>query len=400
MEFVNREEELTFLNEKWITNDPQFIIIYGKRRIGKTELVIQFIKDKPHIYFLCELIAPEKQLQKFTESCALYFNDEFLPKQGFRDWEQAFKYIAGKDKKIAIAIDEFPYLVETDKSIPSVFQKIWDLHLKNSQVYLLLLGSSISMMEKTLLYYKAPLYGRRTGQILLKPFSFDSVKKMFPEKTFEEILDIYSTVGGTPMYLNKFRKKSFYSIVKREIFTKGQPLYAEVEFLLREELKDPRNYFVILEAISLGKHKLSEIINETGFDKGTVSRYISILNSLHITEKIIPITEKIPEKSRKGLYVLTDNFVSFWFRFIFKNRSALEEGRINDIIDLLKSRITELSAYNYEKIVIETIILSSLNLNIQDGGGIKIMRLMLLLFQGKRTRSCLQKQNGPKKRSG
>jgi AAA+ ATPase superfamily predicted ATPase len=355
MEFINREEELGFLNGKWNENEAQLIILYGKRRVGKTELTIQFSKDKPHIYFLCEMIASQKQLQKFTESLSDYFKDEFLPEQGFRDWEQAFKYIAGKNEKMVIVIDEFPYLAETDSSVPSSFQKIWDLYLKSSQIFLILLGSSISMMEKTVLSHKAPLYGRRTGQILLKPFSFGSVKSMFPEKTFNEIVCVYSTTGGTPLYLNKFKNKKYFETVRHEIFTKGQPLYAEVEFLLREELKEPRNYFVILEAISLGKHKLSEIINETGLEKSIVSRYISILNSLNITQKVVPVTEMVPEKSRKSLYIIDDNFFSFWFRFVFKNHSKLEENRSADVIKTLQEQIIGVNAASYEKIAREVI---------------------------------------------
>src|SRR5258706_15083449 len=162
MRFVNREYELDFLNKKWRESRPQLIVIYGKRRVGKTELVVQFAKDKPHIYFLCERISDRHQLSKFTEAIGNIFKEEFLPEDGFKDWETAFRYIASKEKKIVIVIDEFPYLAETNPSIPSTFQKAWDLHLKNSKVCRILLGSSISLMESTTLHHKAPLYGRRT----------------------------------------------------------------------------------------------------------------------------------------------------------------------------------------------------------------------------------------------
>ena len=355
MEFINREMELDFLNKKWGIDEPQLIIICGKRRVGKTELAIQFAKDKPHIYFLCERISSHKQLMKFTEMLAEYFKDEFLPQEGFRDWETAFKYVANKNQKTLIIIDEFPYLAESDSALPSTFQKAWDLHLKSSKVYLILQGSSISMMEETALLYKAPLYGRRTGQFLIRPFNFRTVQGIFPDKEFDEILSVYSIAGGTPPYLNKLSKGSYLEAVKEEILTKGQPLYEEVDFLLKEELKESRNYFVILEAISLGKHKLSEIINETGFDKGTVSRYLSILDSLQITRKEIPITEKIPEKSRKGLYIMDDNFFNFWFRFVFRKRSLLEEGRINEVAAEIEEGMPQLLAKNYEKVAQEII---------------------------------------------
>jgi len=164
-----------------------------------------------------------------------------LPADGFRDWETALKYLAHKNERIVLVIDEFPYLADSDKSIPSAFQKAWDLYLKDSRVYLILLGSSISMMEKTVLSYKAPLYGRRTGQFLIKPFGFKELREFFPSKSFEEILSVYSVVGGTPLYLNKFQGKNYLDAVEKEILRKGEPLYEEVEFLLREELKEPRN---------------------------------------------------------------------------------------------------------------------------------------------------------------
>ncbi len=356
MRFINRGSELLSLNENWKKDKPQLIVIYGKRRVGKTELSIHFAQSKPHIYFLCDRTSMYKQLQKFTRMIAKYFKDEFLPSDGFKDWIEAFKYIVHKNEKIIVIIDEFPYLAETDKAIPSIFQKIWDLYLKDSKIYLVLQGSSIAMMEKTLLVYKAPLYGRRTGQLLLKPFQFKEVMEMFPDKSFEEVLSLYSIVGGTPLYLNKFIGKGYVEVVKNEILQKGQPLYEEVEFLLREELKEPRNYFVILEALSLGKRKLSEIINETGFDKGTVSRYISILDSLQITSKEIPVTEKIPEKSRKGIYRIDDNFFNFWFMFVFRNRSFLEEGRIDEVVTHIQKAMPTLLAQNYEKIAKEILL--------------------------------------------
>ena len=361
MKFINRAAELSFLERKWRENAPQLVVIYGKRRVGKTETCIRFAKDKPHIYFLCERLSAHKQLQKFTEAVGRYFEDEFLPDEGFRDWETAFKYIAGKKEKLIIIIDEFPYLAQTDRSVPSASQKAWDIHLKDSKVYLVLSGSSISMMEETVLFHKAPLYGRRTGQFLIKPFKFKEVKDFFPDRPFDERLSIYSIVGGIPLYLNKFSHKKFIDTVRDEILTKGQPLYEEVEFLLREELKEPRNYFVILEALSMGKHKLSEIINETGFDKGTVSRYISILESLHITKKEVPVTEKMPEKSRKSRYVIDDNFFSFWFRFVFRNKLFLEENKISEVIQKIEGSIGEALSSNYERVSGEILLDASVD---------------------------------------
>jgi hypothetical protein len=361
MRFINREYELGFLNGKWAEPNSNLVIIYGKRRVGKTELCLHFAKEKPHIYFLCDRVNVNTQLRKFAEAIGEFYKDEFISQNGFKDWEMAFKYLAAKKEKIVIIIDEFSYLAEADKSIPSIFQKCWDLYLKNSMVYMILLGSSISMMEQTTLFYKAPLYGRRTGQLLIKPFKFSEVKKLLPEKDFDELLAVYGTVGGTVFYLNYFHGRTYWEVVRDSILQKGAPLYSEVEFLLREELNESRNYFAILESISLGKHKLSEIINNTGFDKGTASRYISILNDIQITKKEIPVTENNPGKSRKGIYDIEDNFFSFWFRFIFKNKRYLEENRINEVVSQIKNNMQEILSKNYEIIanqILETHLMS------------------------------------------
>ena len=357
MKFINREQELNALNNRWRGGAAELVILYGKRRVGKTELAVRFAKDKPHVYFLAEKMPLHLQAQKFSKALAQYFGDDYLVRQGLTDWEEIFKYVAGKKKKMAIIIDEFPYLVEAESGITSTFQKAWDLHLKKAPVFLILCGSSISMMEQHTLAHRSPLYGRRTGQLLIQPFRFADLGKAFPRKSFDDRLTIYSMVGGTIAYLKNFEgNRSIWKVIEEKVLQKDQFLYEEVEFLLREELKEPRNYFAILLALSLGKTKLSEIINETGFDKGTASGYLSILNSLSITEKEIPVTEKIPEKSRKGIYQIADNFFNFWFRFVFRNRNEIEEGRIDKVASRIKQSIVELQSRNYERIAQEILL--------------------------------------------
>jgi hypothetical protein len=156
-----------------------------------------------------------------------------------------------------------------------------------------------------------------------------------------------------PPYIELFCKGNIWKVVEKEILTKQSPLYEEVEFLLREELKEPRNYFAILIALSLSKRRLSEILNETGFDKGTASRYLSILQDLQIVTKEVPVTEKAPEKSRKGLYRIEDNFFNFWFRFVFRNRDLLEEGRREEVVKMIKKEMGEILSRNYEKVSLE-----------------------------------------------
>ena len=358
MEFIDREKELSALENFWKMHNAQLIVIYGKRRIGKTELIKQFVKDKPHIYFLAEKISEQENLKILGKIVGEYFNDSILEANGFGNWQIFFEYLEKHlNKKVVIAIDEFPYLAETNKGISSIFQAGWDEHLKNSQVFLILCGSSIAMMESEVLAHKAPLYGRRTGQILLKPFSFYEASEFFVGLPFEKRLQFFSVVGGNPSYLIRFDpKKSLEVNIKEQILSKESPLYNEVEFILFEELRELRNYFAILKAIAYNRTKISEIVNETGFEKGNLHKYIFALEDLQVIQKEVPITEKNPLKSRKGIYKLQDQFFKFWFKYILPNKSRIEEGRIEYVLNLIISDFNTLVAENYEHIAQEIVL--------------------------------------------
>jgi len=352
MKFIDRERELISLEGFWKENSSQFIVIYGKRRIGKTELIKQFIKDKPHIYFLAQKISEQENLKLLGKLVGEYVDDDILKANGFNSWQMFFEYLRKHIKeRIVIAIDEFPYLTESNKGISSIFQYGWDEYLKETPVYLILCGSSISMMEQEVLGYKAPLYGRRTGQILLKPFDFYQASEFFPELTFEKRLSFFSIVGGNPSYLSKIAKEdSIEENLRKNFLSPEAPFYNEVEFILHEELREPRNYFAILKAIAFNKTKVSEIVNETGFEKSILHKYLFVLEDLQIIEKEVPITEKNPQKSRKGIYKLQDQFFKFWFKYILPNRSKIEEGKVDAVINIIMEDFNTIVAENYEKV--------------------------------------------------
>lgn len=331
--FINRTRELEFLNNIYRENKSHFIVIYGKRRVGKTELVKQFFKDLPHIYFLADKAPEKEQLSMLSEKAGLLLKDEFLISRGFGNWYEFFKYIKGKGR-IIVVVDEFPFLIETNNAIPSIFQKGWDEDLKDSEIYLVLLGSSIGMMETEVLGYRSPLFGRRTGQLLIEPLGFQDSRKFFPNKSNEEFTYIYSILGGTPAYLLQFDPLSdlWTNIIKKILLPEAY-LFSEPEFILREELREPRNYFSILRAISMGKTRTSEIINETGFEKNIISKYLSVLIDLRIIKREVPVTEKSYEKSKKGIYVMNDNFFRFWFNYVFPNKGFMEEGEAGYVIE-------------------------------------------------------------------
>ncbi len=356
MPFFNREQELKFLQRKYREKGAQLIILYGKRRVGKTEIVKQFFRDKPHLYLLADKLPEETQLADMAGKIGAFFQDQLVVERGFGRWEQLFAYLQNKTarQRIVVVLDEFPYLLEANPAVASLFQKGWDEYLKDTRIFLVLLGSSIAMMESEVLGQKAPLYGRRTGQLKVQPFSFHELASMFPAKSFDERLAYYSVLDGIPLYLLRFEpRRSFLENVRRNLLTKGELLYEEAEFILRQELKEPRNYFSILRAISLGKRKLSEIVNETGLPQNVLTKYLSVLRDLRIVDKEVPITELQPEKSKRGLYYITDNFFKFWFRFVFLNKSLLEEGQIALVLRKIKAELPQFSGGIYEEILPE-----------------------------------------------
>ena len=354
MKFIDRKQELNFLEEKWQENKAQFIVLWGKRRVGKTELVKQFIKDKPDVYFLSESTSDKEQLLRFSRALGEFFQEPLLTTRGFTEWEEIFSYVSQKKKRFVLVIDEFPYLMVSNPAIASLFQKAWDEYWSKSEIFLILLGSSISMMENEVLGYRSPLYGRRTGQWRVDPMPFTQVRQFRKDKNFEDILCHFGVAGGIPAYWLKFDpNKSFEENLKEKVLKKGEFLYDEVEFILREELREPRFYFAILQAIAQGKRKLSEIVNATGIALTSANKYLGVLSDLKLVERELPVTEEKPLKSKKGLYRITDKFFQFWFRFVFPRRSDIELGRSDELFLSIKKELPQYLGSVYEKVAID-----------------------------------------------
>jgi len=347
--FVNRNEELELLENKYNSNNFELIVIYGRRRIGKTELVKRFIKDKDSIYYLCRETTPIDNIRSFKEVSNDIINLDHIKD----DWEAIFKYISEKiNKKLVIVLDEFPYLIKSEPTTVSIFQRIVDLYLKYTKIKLILLGSSISIIEKDVLSYNSPLYGRITAQLKIKPLKFKHCVELL-QKDIENSIKIYGICGGVPLYLKEFvDKKDFWDLIKTKVLSPTSILREDAIFLLSQEFREPSKYFSILEAISLGKKTLGEIISFSGFkDKTSISPYINRLLFLEIIEKIKPILTKNP---KKGLYEIKDEYLRFYFRYIYPNLSLIEE----DVFDIprIKKDYNSYLGRVFEKICKEIII--------------------------------------------
>jgi AAA+ ATPase superfamily predicted ATPase len=334
---IDREEETAFLEEAYSESKSQLLVLYGRRRVGKTYLLQHFMRNKKHAYFLCTKGNEVEQIRLLSRMIGETFNDTALILSPFSDWRTLFIYLhekAQKDKFLLV-IDEFPYLITANSSITSIFQKYWDEYLSNSKIMIILCGSSIAMMESEVLAHKSPLYGRRTGQWKVKPMNFENALKFFPKgASIKEAVRIFAITGGVPFYLADLDlgKTAIENVLER-IARKGKMLYEEGEILLKEELRDPSTYFSMLEAMSAGNTKQMEIANRIGMASTALPRYLSTLERLEYVEKIAPVTE--PKKSKKTIYKIKDYFMDFWFKFIYPNRSYIEDNNFKKFREFL-----------------------------------------------------------------
>ena len=345
MLFIGRESELQFLNDAYESDKAEFIVLYGRRRVGKTELLNEFCKDKDAIFYTCREYTDTVQLKSFTEKVKTYNIPALDFVDSFSSWEHAFSSVMmlPTDKKKLLIIDEFPYACKANESIPSVLQVLWDEKLRHENVMIVLCGSAMSFIERDLLSEKNPLYGRTTGIYKLKPLPFCDAQKFFPDYSTEDKIIAYAILGGIPHYLKQFNKNlSLEDNVKKNVLRRGCTLYNEVEFLIKQELREPAVYNTIIEAIALGNNSFNDILTKTQIEKSKLSVYLKNLIELYIVEKEFPALSKDKAKSNAsgGSYVLTDNFFRFWYSFAFRNLTDLENDDAdgvweNDIQDSL-----------------------------------------------------------------
>jgi AAA+ ATPase superfamily predicted ATPase len=324
MTFYDRTDELDALESAFESAGHAFYVVYGRRRVGKTELLKEFCADRPHIYFLASQEAQHRQREKFVEQVADYFDDRVPRTDG---WDEAFDYLGDEvtTEQIAVVIDEFPYLVAENDSLPSYIQAFVDEQLQHSESMLVLCGSSVSTMESEILGNESPLYGRRTGQIDLQPFSFSQASRVVAYD-IEDAIRTYAVTGGTPMYLTLFDySRTLGQNIQAEILSPTAPLYNEPEFLLRTELRNPARYMSILEAIATGRTTPNEIAGATGIDPGPLSKYLQTLRRLRLVDRTVPVTASA-KQSKRSRYQISDGFLRFWFRFVEPNRSGIEQA--------------------------------------------------------------------------
>ena len=344
--FIGREAELAFLQSKYEEKGGQLIVLYGRRRVGKTETLREFCKDKPHVFYSCTQSTDKVQLAKFSRRV---LREDIPAKKyiyGFADWESALRSVLDLpygDRKKMLIIDEFPNMCKGNKSIPSILQNLWDGELKDQNVMIVLCGSAMSFIEKELLAEKNPLYGRATGIYKMTAMGFYDAIKFFPNYSDEDKVLTYAILGGIPHYLRQFDPElSVTENIKRKILTKGCVLYSEVDFLLHQELRETPIYNSIIEAVALNNTKLNDISTKALIDDTSkTSVYLKNLIELGIVEREFPVDAKAREKANanRGTYRLTDNFFRFWYAFGFTNYSQLEDGDVEACMSMSLLRL-------------------------------------------------------------
>ena len=352
--FVDREQEMDTLQNEYERNGSALVVLYGRRRVGKTTLITEFIKDKKALFFLASEEAEAQNRNAFREKVAEFLDSDLLRNASIRSWDTLFRSIVDTpfDSKPVIVLDEFQYLGKANPAFPSIFQRIWEEILKDRSVMVILCGSLISMMESQTLAYGSPLYGRRTAQIRLMQIPFSYYHEFFPGKSRRGLIEMYAVTGGVPKYIELFSEsRDIYSAIQKCVLNRSGYLYDEPHFLLQQEVSEVGSYFSIIRAIAAGNSKLSAISALLEIKATSLTKYLKTLIDLDILEREVPVTEDNPEKSKKGLYKIKDNYLRFWFAFVYPNRSFIESGHSQIVMDKIrKSLVRNHIAFIYEDV--------------------------------------------------
>lgn len=356
--FVARERELSLLHDLYHRPGAQFLILYGRRRIGKTSLVTQWGGGmaEPYLYWMASQTSATNQLRSFSQALFQFLNPgtAVTPAFSYPTWDAALTEVArfAASQRVVVVLDEFTYVMQADPEAPSLIQKAWDHHLKQSQVFLILMGSLAGIIQRAALDYQSPLYGRATARLKLQPLTFGALATMLPRYNSEQRVAVYTITGGVPAYIEMFDDRlNVLQNLQQRIVTPANVMLSDAVFLLHEQLEEPRNYVAVLEAIAAGFHTLTEIATMAGIDRSNITKYLAVLRELGYVERLTPATVRRPEQSRQGRYVITDPYLRFYYRFLAPHRNAIEQGRVRQATSLLYDHLLDfIGTHTFEEL--------------------------------------------------
>ncbi|MBT1162013.1 MULTISPECIES: ATP-binding protein [Bifidobacterium] len=329
--FVGREHELSVMQNLWERDDFQMLVVYGRRRVGKTALLDEFARGRDTLMFTARQQTSAANLRDFSREIYRFFGEP-ASRPAFELWQDAFDFVADKvrqnsSRRILLVFDEFPYAAMNEKALPSILQVAIDHGFQNANMMMVLCGSNEGFMESEVLGYKSPLYGRRTAQMRVKPFDVFDTARMISFASPEDIVRYYATLGGTPYYLKQLHAdRSYEENISRLAFDTSGLLYEEPLMLLRQELRDIAVYNSVMDAIGSGATRQNDIAGKAGLvSSSSASKYLSVLSDLGLIKRNVPFGEDAAH-SRKGLWSFADPFFAFWYRFVGPNTDRIERG--------------------------------------------------------------------------
>lgn len=326
-EFIGRRAELDALERRYSSPHSELIPVYGRRRVGKTELLLRFTVSKPTVYFTASDRLRTTQIGDFMRAAAEWLGAPQLSESGPASWESALRLVIGaapKERKLVLVLDEFQWLCQSSPQLPSILQRLWDLEWQRERrLMLILCGSFIGFMEREVLGSRSPLHGRRTAALKIEPFGFIEAAAFHPRWSLEERARVHFVCGGIPAYIKRFDpSRSVAQNIAREFFEVDAFFQREPDFLLREELAEVKQAASVLEAVALGRRAQSQIARAVGLTASALVPHLRNLVDLGYMERVVPLSPRRPPRTSL-VYRIADPLLRFWFRFVEPHASAL-----------------------------------------------------------------------------
>ncbi len=353
--FVGRNTELETLEKLYAQGDFELVVVYGRRRIGKTTLIREFAKGKRALYFTALEQADAANLADFSVRICEFFE---LPQVSFESWQAAFSYLGqrAQEERFVLVFDEFPYAALRNEALPSILQVAIDQQLQQTSLFMVLCGSNQGFMESEVLGRKSPLFGRRTAQMKIGPLSYLEARQMMPTLDVQEAFRFYGCFGGVPYYLGMLRpEEGLRANMEQLYFSPSGFLYDEPMSLLRQETREPAIYASVLRAIAAGANRPNEMADKIGIQQTSIPKYLRVLVDMGIVEKAVPFGEG--QNSKRGIYRLRDACYEFWFRFVMPQTSEIEAGLGAAVVRALPDNLfDDYLGHRFERLCLEWLV--------------------------------------------